>query len=236
MKIIKDALNVNKSAFARSLKSFSYLPILTLIIVLFSVVELNISFLLYRFISIDYLRSLMIYLIDMLFLSCILSMVDSIINYGKIRGRDFQEGFVKFLTPLLNTYFFIFLLEFVISMLFSKMENMVTISRIIAIIILAVKSPLNEKVYLGGEQGIQAILESVSFIKDNIVPWAPIAVIFIFFQYQFNLYIAIAFNMELLINSVAYGFIMSFVYIYKGQLFKILNNSSLRRREFQGLF
>ncbi|MGF0040498.1 hypothetical protein ACQRBF_06900 [Peptoniphilaceae bacterium SGI.131] len=236
MKVIKDALNVNKLAFTRSLKAFKYLPILTVIIVLFAVVQLNVSFLLYRLISIVYIRGIILYVMNMAFLSCILSVVFSIITYGRIRAKDFHEGFVMFLSPLLNTYFFIYLIETLISIAFSNIENIGFISRIIAIIILAVKSPLNEKVYIGSEQGIQAIGDSITFIKDNIVPWAPIAIIFVFFEFQFNLYVTIAFNMELLVNSIAYGFIMAFVYIYKGELFKILNNSSVRKREFQGLF
>lgn len=75
MKVIKDALNVNKLAFTRSLKAFKYLPILTVNYSFVAVVQLNVSFLLYRLISIVYIRGIILYVMNMAFLSCILSVV-----------------------------------------------------------------------------------------------------------------------------------------------------------------
>ncbi|WP_282926170.1 hypothetical protein [Helcococcus kunzii] len=236
MNILDDILKVNKEAFTETLKKLKFVPILAMILFVFKIAEFYILFALtgYNQAS-SFILGFVRAAVSIAFLSALISFLADIVIYNRLDFNNFLNRFSEYFSPLMNTYFIIFLIEMVVNMLFGALPRV--ISLIISIALLVLQSPLYEEVYLGNTYGMDAVYSAFDFIKENFLQWLPVLIAYVLIEYVFSFWsIIMVFDLRLIIQSILYGLLLAFVYIYKGQLFKILNGSSMRKRRFQGKF
>lgn len=237
MELLKDTLKVNKDAFFKTLENIKFLPILSIIFIVFRIVE---SFVLSLLSGFNFGSTLILGFaraaVSIAFMSAIISILSDIVIYNRFNFKNFFDRFGEYFTPVANTYLFIFLLEYVVNAIESQINSYILII-VIAIAIQIILSPIYEKIYIGNVSGFDAITESANFITTNIIQWLPIMVIFVYLQINFNLsYAIVEMDLKYILITFILGVVLAFTYLYKGHLFSILNGSSLRKRQFQGKF
>lgn len=238
MDYIKDALEVNKSALTRTIKSLKYFPAIVLAIVVMVVgnmVGLVISAYLSQVVP-SIVSGIILYIIDVITMSILMSCLYSVIVGSRLNVKNFTQGWQRYISPLMATRFIFWIIEMVIGMV----PVFGPISYILSIALSVLMSPMLETVYIDGESGVNALMSIINFLKDNVVQWIPVAVVIGFLFTILNSYIGLGilflYDIKLLLTMVASMFALAFVYIYKGHLYDILHDSSMRKRKFQGVF
>lgn len=248
MEVLKDALTVNKKAFENTLKSIKNVPIIALVLIVYTILQALFNLLIspLNILANGMIAGIIRYVFNILLLSNLLGILFSVVNYNRITKNDLTSGFQTYKGQLMNTYFIFYLAEWVIYSFVNTLGygglNTNVLSSILLFIIMFIKSPIFEMIYLDNSYGMDAIRRSLAFIKDNFLQWGVINIIFvIFYQRFFQVFI----YGNLLLKGPGLGLIIrvllslcliAFGLVYKGQLFSILNNSSMRKRKFQGMF
>ncbi|MFM1538358.1 hypothetical protein [Helcococcus bovis] len=236
MEIIKDFIYVNKTAFKNSIFSLKYVPALAMILFVLGVGENYLLSLLTTYSrGGNFVLGFVRYIITIVFASALVGVLSDIVNYNRFRFKNIIEGTKRYYLPMSNTLFIVYIIEYLAHIILQNIDFQYTF--IIDILVLIVLSTVYEKVYISEEYGIEAALNSVMFIKDNIIQWLPIVVIFVAAKFLLTInYVIFTFDITYIMNVVLYSLIMGILYIYKGHLFKILDGSSIRKRQFQGKF
>lgn len=236
MNIFDDILNVNKEALKETLKKLKFVPILAVILFAFKIAEFYIlKALTGTNASSSFILGFARAAVSIAFLSALISILADIVIYNRLDFNNFMDRFGEYFSPLMNTYFIIFLIEIVSNMFIGGLSSF--FSLIVSIALLVIQSPLLEEVYLGNKYGMDAIYSVYEFIKDNFLQWLPVLLAYVFVQYIFSIWsVILILDIEFIIKSTIYGLLLAFIYIYKGQLFKVLNGSSMRKRSFQRKF
>lgn len=232
MNIIQDTINVNKEALKRTFKSIAFVPALALVLIVFKVSE---SFVL-TFLSANNSASSFILgfaraAISIAFMSALISVLADMVLYNRMNLNNIGSRFTEYFTPLANTYFYIFLAEYVIYFVDP------TFSIILLLLFHVFVSNLYEQVYIGNNSGTYAIVKDFDFLKNNFIQWLPVVIAYVFLEFNFAIsYTIFMFDLSYFIRVFIVAFALAFVYLYKGHLFNILYSSSMRKREFQGKF
>lgn len=233
---MKDFIYVNKQALKRTFSVIQYVPILALVLLFFHVAQSFVfRFLITSFPSVNFAMGFVRYIIEIMVASALLSALDDIVMYRRFSFDNLINGFTRYLSPLLNTIFFLYLIEIVAGM-FAEFLGGVVIT-IVTLLILVLKSPLYEQVYIANNSGINAITDSLEFIKNNIINWIIPTILFVLLDFNFTINAEILmFTLSAIVPAILFAFGLAFLYIYKGNLFKILFQSSRRKRQFEGMF
>ena len=234
--IIKDFIYVNKTAVKNSISSMKYVPVLALILFALGVGE---KYLLNLFTTYtthgNFILGFIRYIITIIFASALVGVLSDIVNYNRFRFKNIIDGTKRYYLPMSNTLFIVYVVEYLAHIVLGNINFQYTF--IIDILVLVVLSTVYEKVYISEEYGTEAIISSAMFIKDNIIQWLPIVIIFVATKFLLTVNYAIfILDFTFIINVGLYSLIMAILYIYKGHLFKILDGSSIRKRQFQGKF
>lgn len=233
--MIKDFIYVNKKALNDTLKNFKYIPALVLVLFVFNVAQILVSRILTTpSQSMNFITGFARYIIEVAFISALISVLDDIINYNRFRVQNIIDGFTRYMGPLFNTLFIIYLVEMIFSMFLGPIPYL---STIFAIAMLVLESPLYETIYIGNSWGMPGIMDTIDFIKNNIIYWLIPMILFVAIERLFGVYSIFAtFDVREIIEALVYGVLLAFIYLFKGNLYKILFNSSRRKREFEGMF
>lgn len=235
--MFQDFINVNKSALKSTMKNLRFLPILALVIVLLNVVlHFVLRILVVPNSAMNFLLGFIRYIVQVAFASALISVLDDLIKYNRFSWDNFSQGFTSYLSPLMNTFFYLYIIEFLVRLVTDAIP-ILGISFIATIILLAIESTLYEQTYIANLSGMEAISASVNFIINNIIYWIIPAILFIIVRINLDrTLMVIGFNPYKIINLIVLSLAMAFIYLYKGHLFNILHNSSRRKREFEGKF
>lgn len=238
MNILKDAIGVNKLSLKNSLKNLKFVPLLAFVIVFFNIIQINLNMMVFSSpIGNNIIGRMLLYIIEMMLLSATMSMIYSIIMYNRVTVETITNGFTRYVGPLMNTFFYLYLARLVVEL--TGLEIMLGYfgSLAIAFAFFVIESPLIEEVYLDGQSGIPAISYAFKFIKQNILPWLIVMIAFSYIKYHLSIWVFVSImHTQVVVRILVYSFLLAFIYLYKGHLFVILNNSSVRKRQFQGLF
>lgn len=233
--VIKDALYVNKIAAKRTFSSFKYIPFVVISLAIYYLGQYLMSYLnvyLLRIIRIPYLIGIFNYIVEIAGMSLVMSVLYSVIVGDRLNVKNFASGWKTFIGPLINTRFIIFLAELLLGRVFATSYSLLLVWNILLAIIL---SPMLETIYIGRNQGIDAIMDMFAFIKTNFLQWLPVLIVFSLLNTSSSLMTINTFG-----NNILYILLdivlLSITYIYKGHLYSILYNSSVRKRKFQGVF
>lgn len=240
MDILQDALQVNKEALSKTIKSLKYFPIIMLVLLISMVLKLGSNILtpyVLRVIQSGYLIGFIGYIVDVMSQSLLVSCLYSVVMGDKLTFKNFLNDWSRFISPIMSVRFLFWIIEMAISLL---TPGMTMLAPIIAFALYFIKTPMLETIYIGQEVGTQAMVEIFDFLKRNFLQWLPIAIITALVLVQTSvaghMLLSIFNNPRLLLTVIVSLFILAFVYIYKGHLYKILYRSNIRSRKFQGAF
>lgn len=240
MKYIKDTIDVNIEAFKKTISSAKYYPIIAIILVFNMIVNFVANSVIGLFasaISIPFLWGIASYLVDVATLSLLMVALYRVIRSSRLDLSNFTQDWQTFMNPLMATRFIFWLIEMVIVFISrSAFGTIPYLPIILAFLYQILTSPMLETIYIAGEQGQDALFSIIDFLKRNFLQWILVTVAFSLIMVNVSRYSFInIFSSEgfkYLPILIIYYLLMAFVYIYKGHLFSILHNSSMRKRKF----
>lgn len=172
------------------------------------------------------------YFIDAILLCFVAQGLKSLVVYGNPGKKSIGNSLNNFLQPILSTMFYVYLIE----VLFSIVQ--VGLSFVFYLIFtVAFKFfmyAMLEEVYINGKQGYDALSSSAKFVCDNILTYGILSLIFVlmevYFTYNFTYGLALGFRKVMYV--LIYAVFELFFYLFRGHLFKYLNDHPYRQRKF----
>lgn len=237
MNLILDALHVNKDALRDSMRKLRHVPLLGLaqltyqaILFVVSMIGSNLGF------GLSFLWGFVVYIVNIALMAHFLNLLNNVIHYDRLKPQDLtSQQFVRLIAPLMQAFFILYLVELVFSMVLSPMlPGMV--SSLILLIWAGAKTPVNESVYLANRYGMDALMHTLDFWRDNWLQWLfPILAAF-----AYQLFVAPRLSGLFLFGIWAYpliwllsGIVISAWMIWRGELYETLNGTSLRSRAYR---
>jgi len=242
MENFSDAINVNRIALTRSFKSIKYLPIITFVLLISGVVNFVANYFLTSLsmiINIPFVYGIASYIVEVATLSLLVSCLSSVIRGSKLTLKNFMDDWQRYISPIMSIKFIIWLIEMAMDMVIGGINPI--LSYIVIVLVIAIlESPMLETIYIGNEYGTSGFYSILDFLKNNIIQWLPV-IVFTVLIYMLSTRFIDIFSLKSLSTTLIARFVISqillaFLYIYKGHLFSILNNSSVRKRKFMGVF
>lgn len=235
--MLQDFINVNKRAFNKTLNNIKFVPILALVLFLSNIAMTFIMSLLSSANQAsDFILGFIRYIVSVSFASLLVTILEYIVFYNRFSIDNLKEGFSKYLNPLLNTYFYLTIANIILSNLAFTLK-MPIIFIIFTYANLVIQSTIYEQTYIARQSGIDAIIDSIKFIINNILYWILPMLAYVFINILFRVSSVYSLSsIEVVTKTLAQGLLLAFIYLYKGHLFNILYNSSRRKREFEGMF
>ncbi|WP_099203297.1 hypothetical protein [Miniphocaeibacter massiliensis] len=240
MNYINDFINVQVMAIKNTFKRFRYIIIVAFVIIAGSLAINVVSNLLGGLMptgSMSIVIGTAIYLLELFVLSIIMSVLTV-----SIKENTSLSSFIS----LNNTQIFYKLIQigfiFYIANLALGLMGLSKIYIIVYPALLILFNATPETIYLENYDGIGTIIKSVEFLKNNIINWVIPNVVIFGVIYLLNINYILPFGMyfEKDIKSVLIVFgkivVYSIFLIYRGNLFEILNGSSMRKREYMRKF
>lgn len=168
-------------------------------------------------------------------ISCfVIQCLNSVVRFGNTGKKSLENSLGNYFGLMIETMFWVYLLEMFSDLL---LMNFPAEFRVIVVIIIQVLlSSIYEQIYLNGRSGTNAIVESVNFVKNNLLHYGLYSLIFIFVEYYMSLRFAIGQPMGIgkIIACLVIALIHTLFMIFRGILFKHLNKHSYRQRKFMG--
>lgn len=234
MNILSDIINVNKDALKKTTKVVKYLPFLALIIFVLNIAEFWIQTWLSSFTGgVNFLMGFLRYSVTIFFGSAMIGILSDVLYYGRLNFNRIFDGYKRFFGPFSSVMFIYVLLEWIIYMLSGQILALYTIGDIF---LFAIHSLLYEEVYIANNYSTNAYSHIISFLKENILHWLIPMIFYIFIKFRLSFSGLAIFDLKFALIIFVWSFVLAFIYIYKGNLYNILYNSSRRKREFEGMF
>lgn len=179
-----------------------------------------------------------------LIISNYLYIVENIFRYGSFDMDDFKNGFTVYLRQVYMVLFAFYLLSYGISLFLRPLMNISILSTIVYIGVLLVFNSLPEVIYQKDRMYGDILIASIEFIKENWIEWLIPNAILMLVIYQiwtmaFGLIIRAVFTQSI-VSAVAgigvmliAGVVILFCFLYRAELFKILDGSTRRKRAFK---
>lgn len=178
-----------------------------------------------------------------------LYVVEMIIRYGHFDLEDIKKGFTVYLRPVYMIIFAVYVVQLGLGLFLGPLMRIIimgySFSAILYFVAILVFNTIPEVIYIKGYQMGDMFTYSLEFIKENWLQWLLPNIIFMYIMY-------IAFrNMVSSIFLASYGgnsvilvimaiiimlvvqVVLLFAMIYRGNLFKLLDGSSMRKRNFK---
>ncbi|MGN9164661.1 hypothetical protein ACTNDY_05160 [Tissierellaceae bacterium HCP3S3_D8] len=250
MDIFKDIIYINKQTAQKTYKSF----IKNWPIVFAGIIYAILNPLIYSLIGSIFVGPLYIVagmvmaIVSSAFISNFLYLLYNVINYDRITFQDFKDGFTYFIWKIYGVLFIGYLANLLLGILYNALGDMALILNIIwYLILLVIMNSLPETIYLKAYSPWDSILKAVEFMQENWFNWLLPNIIFYILLYVtsgailagvFNTHIS--FNMSMTVGSISIYLLgqtlFSIIMIYRGHLYKLLSNSTRRKRMFMNKF
>ncbi len=172
------------------------------------------------------------YFIGVVITSFVLQSLSSVVKYGNTGKKSLENSIGNFLPSLIETMFYVYLIEMFSDLLLVNFPFKFKL--VFYFIIQLILSAIYEEIYLNGRSGIDAIRQSAIFVKNNCIHYGLYAAIFILAEIfmQVKLGIGLGISKNTIIYHVIYALVHSFFMLFRGHLFKYLNQHSFRQRKF----
>ena len=240
MNYLKDFLDVQLMAIKNTFKSIRYIFIVAVSILAGSLAMNIISNILYTIFKggvLGLFVNLGIYILELFILSFIMNILYKAIRSNSNTQGFFQDDNGRFVSKLIQIGFI-----FYIAQLFISFLGLGPIYYYITFIIILLFNALPESIYLENYDGVNTIMFSVEFLAKNLLNWlVPNIIIYLVFyvlkiQYILPFNIIFTTNIQQILIKIATIVLYSGLLIYRGNLFDILNGSSMRKREYMRKF
>jgi len=188
-----------------------------------------------------------------LILSSYYSLLSDLIYYNRISFRNMKNTFLNYFASIYSVYFILIIISWIMPALMATPG----LGLLVSIILVVLLNPIAESIYIKGEYYIEAYKSSFNFMKENFLLWLIPFIIYlvilfllgfdfrmiilsssvidiplgqnlvngIYLQDIFNLY-----NLKVLIAMV----VTAIYAVFRGNLYKILHNSTRRKRAYMG--
>lgn len=198
-----------------------------------------------------FLSGFILPVISSFILSSYYSQLSDVIFYNRLNFKNFKDSFKEYFASIYSVYFILIL----ISWLMPALSSVGPLYMLVSLILVVAFNPIAEAIYIRGEYYTNAYRHSIEFMKENFLLWILPFVIYLvilnvlgvgFENYILTsgiIDIPLGLNTE---TTVVMGFdinnikeviiiLVTAVYaIFRGNLYKILHNSTRRKREYMG--
>lgn len=182
------------------------------------------------------LISLVMYILMLLKFSFIASLLSRVVEGEKISVNSILIGYKYYLTKLINYVFITYLFGLALDMIFRtgsfydpyQIDHTLLIQKMIVnLIVVFIFNASFETLYQTGNNSFAIFTYGAKFFAKNFLQWL-LAALLLMVALNYNIF----FSNYILIYFVNYV-LMPIIFIYRGHLFKILDNSSMRMRAFR---
>lgn len=198
-----------------------------------------------------FLSGFILPIISSLILSSYYSQLSDVIFYNRLNFRNFKDTFKEYFASIYSVYFILIL----ISWLMPALSAMGPLYLVVSLILLLAFNPIAESIYIRGEYYTSAYSHSLEFMKENFVLWILPFIIYIIILnllgVPFQNYILtsgiidipLGLNTEgtiimgasiVNIKQIIIILVTAIYAIFRGNLYKILHNSTRRKRAYMG--
>lgn len=236
--MLEDIIYINKMVFPKAINKLKNNYNSLFIVISYSIINM---FLINIGKSVPIIGGLIIALGQSSIISNFLYIIKNIVFYNKFDINTFKYGFKVY---LFKVYIVLFLLWFIgytidVFMLPIMGAIIIFVKIFISIVIFLILNPLPEIIYQKNEEALESIKYSFDFIKRNVIQWFLPNLVFVgILLYLFKLSvidmnIIRGLNLTNIILFLSSQILILFAFIYRGLLFKLLDNSSMKKRKFQ---
>jgi len=168
-----------------------------------------------------------------------LYLIENVINSRIVDMNDFKNSFRVYIVRVMNTVFYIWVASLLLSFLsraFYAIPYRGYLGFIIYIAALVALNPLPEMIYQTYHQEISLFRASFEFMKENFWEWMAPNAIFIallYFITQGNLLLPFGLDVIRFIRYLLGLFLLFYFMVFRGILFRFLNESTRRSRLFK---
>lgn len=210
MNKFKDFLLVSKIAFKESLKKINKSYMVFIFVLINTIFENN----QFNFGVIGgTIGGIVNYFIGVIISCFVVQSLVSVVKFGNTGKSSLENAVGNFFGPMIETMFWVYLLEMFVNLL---MVNFPVRARIIVTIVIQILlSSIYEQIYLNGRSGVNAIVESVNFVKNNILHYGLYSLIFIGVEFYLSMRFSIGQPMGidkiiacLIIGAIHTGFML----------------------------
>lgn len=240
MNYILDFLHVQKVSIINTFKNFRYIFIVAASIIAGSLaisVVSNVLTTLFGGSFLSILLGIIIYLLEMFILSFIMNVLTISVKQNANGISIIRDDNGQFVYKLVQIGFIFYIIKLLLNF-----AGLSSISQYIYLIIIVIFNALPESIYLEEYDGMSTIVHSVQFLGKNIINWGIPNLIILFLFKVLNISYIFPFNIYFSRDIVSIGITLltvllySVVLIYRGNLFQVLNGSSMRKREYMRKF
>lgn len=250
MDIVKDFLLINKGTFKKTIFSLKNNLLIVFSGIAYILLSTLVSFFVFTLFKgvLGLIGGIIIALFSASLISNYLYLLYSVINYNRLTFQDFKDGFTYFLRKVYVVFFFAYIGNLILSILYRMLgRNANILSLIVNISILILLNPLPESIYLKTRDPMGSIMYAVDFMKENWLNWLIPNVFFhgILFYLTgniitnlFSTHVSMGFGLGVgnIIKYLIAQVLFSFIMIYRGHLFKLLSTSTRRKRMYMNKF
>ena len=231
MNKIKDFLVVSKIAFKETIKKINKSYMVFIFILINTIFENN----QFNFGVVGgTIGGIVNYFIGVIISCFVVQSLVSVVKFGNTGKSSLENAVGNFFGPMIETMFWVYLLEMFVNLL---MVNFPARARIVVTIIIQILlSSIYEQIYLNGRSGVNAIVESINFVKNNILHYGLYSLIFIGIEFYLSMRFSIGqpMGIDKIIACLIIAAIHTCFMLFRGILFKHLNEHSYRQRKFMG--
>lgn len=229
---MKDFIFVHGQALKKTVEIARHIPVVIILLFLYDLIfTLFASFIG----SLGFLAGILLYIIKASLFSHLLYSLYYTLNNRLVPINFLQDGLQRYLSPAMTAFFTYYLIELLITLVFSNLGVYVRI--FLRLLVFLLYSAVGENIYLNGTYSYESIYESFDFVKDNFINWAlPFGLLYLgMIRAGINLDVFVSFTgfFGIDIRSLISYIFMGVFLVYKGNLYLVLFRSSKRKREYQ---
>lgn len=254
MNFFEDLQLVYKKALSETLNNIKKNQIILIIPLLYSILYTIAFAIVGRLLApVGMLMGFLMPVMTSLILSSYYSMLSDLIYYNRISFRNLQNTFQNYFASIYSVYFILILISWFMPVLMATPG----LGLLVSLILLLVLNPIAESIYIEGRYYTDAYKSSFNFMKENFILWIVPFIIYlaalfllgfdfrqiivsssiidiplgqnlvtgIYFSDIFNVY-----NLKILIAMI----VTAIYAVFRGNLYKILHNSTRRKRAYMG--
>ncbi|RVU54739.1 hypothetical protein [Anaerosphaera multitolerans] len=254
MNYLNDIGMVYKKAAMETLNRIKKNPIVLLLPFIYSFIFFLINNILSRvgfYTGGSFLMGFIIAIAYALILSSYFSLLSDLHFYNRISFKYLSSSFKNYFYAIYSAYFILMLINIVGGSFGYSLYQLVLI------VVFVIFNPLSEAIYVRGESYTSAYGYSLNFMKENFIHWLiPLAIYMVVCQvlgYNFgniiqrniievtlgmDVYLSLSIPVHVAIRVLAHTFVIQVItaiyVVFRGELFRILSSSSMRKRQYMG--
>ncbi len=248
--MMEDILAVYKKAISTTIEKLSKNPVFLIIPLLYSI-ALNSALIVVGYIGFSGM-GFIIPIIYSLILSSYFEILSDLNFYNRISFRSFKSSFTKNFFTIYSVYFVMMIIKF--------LTNTLPLQIVIAAAIYFIFNAISESIYIKGESYVDAYSYTIDFMKENFIHWSIPVLIYVLivsiltqtvgytiFQLSNNIISSLtgievglfdltSSSIDQVVRILAIQLVTAVYVLFRGSLFTILSNSTMRKRKYMGEF